>query len=183
MKKIALFLILALGIAMCFTGCGKKPDDPPTPDGGVTPTYYSVTFKQEGFSDVVKQVEEGKGLSAKDIPTPKAVTGHTVEWESVDLSAVTQDITVNAIITANKYSVVFNFATNVPQSVKDQYPEKTVEVTYGGELTLPKVTAPLGGWKIVAWKDADGKTYSDMTYLLEDGLTLFAEWEWWSTFN
>lgn len=79
-------------------------------------TVYSVTFKQEGQNDIVKEVEEGKALT--DIPTPTQKTGYTVKWSVEDFSSVTENMTVEVVSTANEYTITYeaNGGTVTPET-------------------------------------------------------------------
>jgi len=99
-----------------------------------------VTFKQGGQVDIVKKVEKGGMLT--DIPTPAPKAGYIVEWESVDFTNLTEDMTVNAIETAKKYTLSLN--TNGGSVM-----QTTITVTYGQayKLMIPtKENKVFDGW-------------------------------------
>ena len=119
MKKF-LTLLAALLCLACFASCGGGDSStastgssgssgsatlPPESSSSVpeTPETFTVTFKQEGFEDVTKTVTEGAALT--DVPTPQAVTGYTVVWDVTDFSAVEENLTANAVMRANVYTV------------------------------------------------------------------------------
>ena len=68
--------------------------------------WVKVTFQQNGQVDIVKTIKKGETLT--DIPTPALKTGYIIEWESVDFTNITADMTVNAIETAKTYTLVFD---------------------------------------------------------------------------
>ena len=56
MKKLLVVFALVFGLTF-FASCGESE-----------PTYFTVTFVQDGQEDIVKTIEGGKGLSQADIP-------------------------------------------------------------------------------------------------------------------
>jgi hypothetical protein len=102
--------------------------------------WITVTFKQGGQVDIVKKVEKGGMLT--DIPTPAPKAGYIVEWESVDFTNLTEDMTVNAIETAKTYTLSLNAnGGSVMQT--------TITVTYGQayKLMIPtKENKVFDGW-------------------------------------
>jgi hypothetical protein len=102
--------------------------------------WITVTFKQGGQVDIVKKAEKGGILT--DIPTPAPKAGYIVEWESVDFTNLTEDMTVNAIETAKKYTLSLN--TNGGSVM-----QTTITVTYGQayKLMIPtKENKVFDGW-------------------------------------
>ena len=89
MKKLFAIFALIFGLSF-FTACSSEPLE-----------KYTVTFVQDGQPDIVRTVEEGKGLSLSEIPIPVAKTGYTVSWEEVDLSKITINIVVRAQYSPN----------------------------------------------------------------------------------
>ena len=181
MKKIALVTLLILSVlATCLVGCksdgGNGDGNNNNNNQPVAPTtYYSVTFKQEGFQDVVRTVESGKALPSSNIPNPRAVAGHTVTWEQVDLSSVTKDVTVNAIITANEYTITLLYeADNLPVDVTAL--AESVKVVYGQVAELPAFES--NGYEIVGWLYEDGTEYAGGAYKDTTNITLKAKWEY-----
>ena len=86
-----------------------------------------VTFKQSGQADIVKTIKKGETLT--DIPTPALKTGYIIEWESVDFTNITADMTVNAIETAKTYTLVFD-------ANGGSLTQTTITVTYGQAYNL-----------------------------------------------
>ena len=102
MKKIALAILLILCIMaslLLITSCqgdpGKGPD--------VEEKSYTVTFKQEGFDDVVKTVKHGESLT--DIPVPQTIDGYNITWSRANFDNITENIIVNAIMELGGYKV------------------------------------------------------------------------------
>lgn len=142
------FIVFILSIVMCFAcaSCGaSSKTDGVSIDSSVDSTqgetqYITVTFKQDGQVEIVKKVEKGGRLT--DIPTPAPKTGYIVEWESVDFTNLTEDMTVNTIETAKKYTLSLNAnGGSVTQT--------TITVTYGQayNLMIPtKENKVFDGW-------------------------------------
>ena len=86
-----------------------------------------MTFQQNGQVDIVKTLKKGETLT--DIPTPVLKTGYIIEWESVDFTNITADMTVNAIETAKTYTLVFD-------GNGGSLTQTTITVTYGQEYNL-----------------------------------------------
>ena len=104
---------------------------------------YTVTFKQEGFADIVKTVKYGQTLT--DIPTPRSVEGYDVAWESVDLSNITGNMTVNAVKTIKKYTVTFK---------QEGFADIVKTVKHGQALTDIPAPQSVEGYN-VAWESVD----------------------------
>ena len=52
----------------------------------VSPLYLTVTFVQDGYDDIVKQVRWWEDLT--DIPTPRQEDGYTVSWRVSDFRRI-----------------------------------------------------------------------------------------------
>lgn len=130
MKKTFFAVVLAalcaamLGLCACDGGQEAPPE----------PETYTVTFVQSGQDDVVRTVEAGGTLT--DVPEPVAKTGYTVTWDRSDFTNITQNLTVHAVETANKYTLTYDAdgGTVTPSGI---------EVTFGtavGTLAVPPPT-------------------------------------------
>ena len=143
MKKLLLFLLSLTFTAATLSGCNffliedesssvsvETSSDEASNEGESSEnndssidekTVYSVTFKQEGQNDIVKEVEEGKALT--DIPTPTQKIGYTVKWTVEDFSNVTENMTVEVVSTANEYTITYdaNGGTVTPETQKVTY--------------------------------------------------------------
>ncbi len=141
MRKLLIALLVVMLSAAFIVGCGGGSGDkdstsvPPT-STSETPTespddkvYVTVTFKQEGQSDVVKKVEKGAALT--DVPTPAPVKGYTVKWDKESFNAVGEDTVVNAVATANTYTITFDYGESGFEG------PATMTVTYDEEFELP----------------------------------------------
>ena len=181
-KKIcSLFTILLLTFAcvcaFAFTACATdKADLDDEPSQTVT---YTVTFKQDGYDDIVKTVEEGGNLTDIPLPVPKA--GYTIVWEEKSYTNITGNFIVNAIETANNYTVTYKLGVNTYAAL-DSY---AAQATYGETFTLktPEYSgsAPFLGWYLA---DADGKATDEKAEngkcLWTEDVTLIAKWGEWS---
>lgn len=142
MKKFLLFLLSLTFTVSSFSGCSFLLVDDSSPAtsveesvGGNTEesstgeestsesqkTFYSVTFKQEGQDDIVKEVEEGKDLT--DIPVPVQKTGYTTKWSQETFTGISEHMTVEAVSTANEYTITYDAGegTVTPETQKVTY--------------------------------------------------------------
>ena len=122
MKKRGLVLLSMLCGAVLLSGCfAQKNDSSSTSNSSdrasstqssslVEEAVYKVTFKQNGYKDVVREVKEGEDLT--DIPATQPKEGYTVVWENVALTNIQSDITVNAQEEANEYKVTYELYEN-----------------------------------------------------------------------
>ena len=171
MKKLVM-LILALGLCFSFAACMDSNDDAfdggsSSSSGSLNPEeeQVSITFKQSGYSDVVKTVKKGEDLT--DIPRPQTKTGYTVTWDAADFTNITKDMTVNAVETANTYTVTYDANGGTVAN-------ETQEVTFDEETTLAKPTREdylFNGWTYQGVAVVDGGAWS-----IADNVTLVAEW-------
>lgn len=157
MKK---FLVVALSLSLAFTGlvlasCGKKDPGDDSTSQSQQIDKVAVTFRQANQPDIVKTLDKGSDLS--DIPTPVAREGYTVVWETVDFNDISESIIVNAVETANTYTIIYNVgegATVSPATqevVYDSVPTFAVPERAGYNFTgwyYEGKTIDLGPWKI-----------------------------------
>ena len=130
---------------------------------------WTVTFVQAGEEDIVKTVEKGAALT--DIPTPKAKEGYTVAWDVTDFSAITENMTVSAVETAERYNVTYELANGEAMEG-----ETVQEMTFGANYTLKTPTKE--GYTFVCWKDkATNKNVPTQgNWAIATDVTLVAEW-------
>ena len=162
MKKIFTAVILIMCLVFG-TACGGTDQTGPveTPS-----TEYTVTFVQPGYESVTRTVKEGEALT--DIPKPQSVTGYTVTWEQKDFSSVNGNMTVNAVLTANSYTVTYDAGDGTVTPA-------TQTVTYDAAYTLAQ--PDLDHYTFVCWKN--GETAVALTgeaWKIADDVTLTAEW-------
>lgn len=151
MRKLFATLLAVVMAAALVVFCSCQTDNPATSSSS-TPepapaVYVTVTFVQEGQSDVVRKVEKGTALT--DIPDPAPVKGYTVKWEEKSYDAVESDMVVNAVITANTYTITFDYGDSGFTG------PLTLTVTYDSEFELPVNKSTSVSFKDVSWKIAD----------------------------
>ena len=98
---------------------------------------YTVTFKADGVVVKVETYEEGAASVTE--PTVPAKEHYTAKWETYTLNNT--NITVNAVYTANKYTITFKADNQVVD---------TVEYTYGAE-TIEAPAVPAKAHNTGAW--------------------------------
>ncbi len=128
---------------------------------------YTVTFQQYNQPDVVITVVENESIAEEDIPAPIARTGYTVVWEDVDLTEINQNIVVNAIETANEYTITYDANGGSVDA-------ETLTVTYDSayELATPVYEDHLFlGWTY------NGNVVSSAIWNIADNVTLVASWQ------
>lgn len=165
-KELAGVLCLCIAGLMIFSGCDQQSKPPIEP----TETTYTVTFKQEGFDDIVKSVKSGETLS--DIPVPQTEKGYAVSWESKDFSNICENLIVLAVRVANKYTVTYE--TGLTSGVV--ITAKTQEVTYNQWVDY--YTPTHTDYVFDGWVLKDEKTeIEDGVYTFDHNITLVAEWK------
>ncbi len=123
---------------------------------------YTVTFAQAGCDPLEYEVYEGGTLSMDSVEQPQPITGYTVEWDltGVDLTNITESITVQAKATPNQYTVTYDAGegtvTPVTQTVTyDAVPgtfaEPTLEnYTFMYWMYEENAVSPTEAWKIAS---------------------------------
>ena len=173
MKKL-IMLILAMGMCLSFASCAWLTEYGSSDNSSMSESSDSgsreeedvtITFKQSGYSDVVKTVKQGESLT--DIPTPQEKTGYTVVWDTVDFTNIMENITVNAVATANKYIVTYDANGG---TVANQ----TQEVTFDVETTLATPTRE--DYLFNGWTYEGAAVVNGAAWLIADNVTLVAEW-------
>lgn len=130
---------------------------------------YTITFKQTGEELKTVTVKEGEDCPADKIPAVVEKTGYTVVWETKDLTNVTGDITVNAVVTPKTYTLTFDAGEG--RSEKSE-----MQVTYDAEYALPGVV-PSAGYKFVGWTLNGENVASSGTWKTADNVTYVAKYE------
>ena len=131
------------------------------------PDTYTVTFVQSGQEDVVKTVNAGDTLT--DVPSVVPVTGYTVVWESKDLTNINKNITVNAVKTANTYTVTYD-------ANGGSVDENTQKVAFDAAYALKTPTYPDASKVFVCWKNGAQSLTPNGVWKIADNVTLTAEW-------
>ena len=176
LSTILMCLCAVLFVACATTETEKKDPEPETPSAPIT---YVITFRQEGFDDIQKTVKEGEGLT--DIPSPNSETGYTIVWDTTDFTNIKKDITINAVKTANTYTITYSLGVNKYAKIS----ANTLQVTFGSNFTLNdpiyEGTAEFKGWYLA---DANGKATDTRvesgTYAFDSDITIIAVYEEWS---
>ncbi|MBE5741789.1 MAG: hypothetical protein E7360_00505 [Clostridiales bacterium] len=159
MKKLLLALVLVLcscfSLAACSFGSGANEDE-----------TYTITFRQNGYEDVVKTVKSGEDLLENDIPNTQEKVGYTVTWEDVDLTNVKSNLVVNAVENPNTYTITYdaNEGTVTPE---------TQEVTYDSDVTL--ATPERAEYDFTGWYYEE-KAVNNGKWTIADNVTLVAGW-------
>ncbi len=181
MKK---FLLLLLGLTLCVgvaTACDQaliestsSPTTTSSSDSssGEEEVFYTVTFKQDGYADIVKQVKEGETLV--NVPAPQATTpGYTYSWSVSDFSNITKNIEVTAIKTPIEYTIYFDAGegTVEPRTQKVKFNESPERFP----------TPTRDGYAFVTWLyKGDVVDANDVWTIHNDGdqnVGLTAEWQ------
>ncbi len=159
MKK---FWLCLLGAALCICAlfsCGENSNSD-------EPTYYTVTFQQDGRAPVVKEVEEGADLT--DIPAPEAKTGYDVQWERTVFEDVSRNMTVWAVETPKRYTVTFDANGGAVATA-------TKEVTYDAiPASFPVPT--YAGYDFVCWQYDEVVVSDGVAWRIANDVTLTAKW-------
>ena len=171
MRKTLLAFLLAIGACLAFSACdfsssdGSNNSENTESSSLEQATTYKVTFKQNGHTDVVKTVEKGEDLT--DIPMPQEKIGYTVVWDQMSFTNITEDIVVNAVATANKYTITYD-------ANGGELANQTQEVTFDTETTLAIPTKEdylFNGWTYEGAVVVNGAAWS-----IANDVTLVAEW-------
>ena len=158
MKKLIVIVFALMLSLSCLTlfGCAKNVE---------------ITFVQDGPENIVKTIEKGETLV--DIPVPVAKDGYTVTWDVDDFSNIDEDITVNAVYTANEYVITYEINKEHASITAE-----TQKVTFDKEFTLLTPTTTRSDVKFSHWciKGTNDKFAADTVYNIPDDVTLVAKW-------
>lgn len=123
----------------------------------------TITFRQSGYSDVVKTITVGEALT--DIPDTQEKIGHTVEWETTNFKNVSEDIVVKAVETPNTYTITYDVG-------EGSVTPKQQEVVYDSEPTL--AIPERSGYKFTGWYYGDNAVVGK--WKIAEDVTLVAGW-------
>lgn len=146
---------------------------------------YTVSFVQEGYETIVLKVAEGGSLAADAIPAPQAKEGYTVCWDRTEFENITQSVVVNAVATANEYTVTYRLGERA-EDENATLPTTAQTVRYDDSATL--CVPECYGYRFVGWvvEGTDTPVASGM-WKIARNVTLTAIWEidensdrWWS---
>lgn len=172
MRKFLATLLAVVMVAALVVFCSCGTDEPDTSSSTPEPApavYVTVTFVQEGQTDVVRNVEKGSALT--DIPEPAQVKGYIVKWEEKDFGAIESDMVVNAVLTANTYTVTFDYGDS------GFVGPATLTVTYDAEFKLPVNKSTSVSLKGVSWKiDGTDEELVEGKYTIDKDITVKIEY-------
>ncbi len=128
----------------------------------------TVVFVQRGQASQSVTVVKGGALAANQIPELLPVTGYTVAWNRSDFNNITENIVVEAIFTAKKYTVNLNANGGALANT-------SVEVEYDAPYSLGIPTKT--GYKFDGWKGESVVASEGDKWNIDDlNLTLTAQW-------
>ena len=163
----AIAFLAALSCMAAFVACKNEDNGQSTNDGKEKPSY-TITFRQEGVSDVTRTVLEGEDLD--DVPVLKPKKGYIMTWDSEDFNDIREDKLITAKATPKTYTIYYNVdlegATIATTSQT---------VTYNEEYTLiiPESEEYIfEGWVVSGETDV----FEDGTYLYDENVYLTATW-------
>jgi hypothetical protein len=168
-------LLVGFGTAGCST-CGNGNTSGGQSSGDSTSeepiVYHTVTFKQDGYEDVIRQVADGEDLT--DIPEPHEKPGYTVKWVGAELTNVRGNLTLYAVETVNVYTLTYNVNYNYAT-----LSSTTQRITYGTEFTLKTpYLDPNAEWTFVKWVDEETlEEVKEGTYLFTKDITIKGVWK------
>ena len=141
----------------------------------ITRATHKVTFRQSGHPDKVYNVLDLADF-AETIPDVVAVTGYDVAWEEKQLTRVTEDVIVNAVITPTVYEITYILdGGTIPYNAPRQY---TIE-TETFDLPAPQRDC----YSFEGWYTED--TFVNRVAQVSQGstgnVTLYAKWQQTST--
>ncbi len=164
MKKL-ITLIFAISMCVTLMACMNSDSNSESTSSIPQKEYVTITFKQSGYNDVVKTIEKGQALT--DIPTAQGKTGYTVTWDTTDFTKVTENIIVNAVESANTYTVTYDANGGTIEIA-------TQEVTFDKETTLATPTRE--DYTFNGWTYEGTAVVSGATWTIANDVTLVAEW-------
>ena len=133
--------------------------------------------------DVTRRVKEGETLT--DIPTPVQKDGYTTVWDRTEFSALTEDVVVLAVTTANEYVISFDLTSAWGEV---QFDDSAQTVTFDSAYSLSDEEPSLYGFFFTGWEiKGKGTAFEEKgTYQVADDITLVPTWEkdeesrrWW----
>ena len=137
---------------------------------------YTVTFSQEGQTDIVKQVESGKALT--DIPTPVGQDGYDIDWDTTNFSKVTGDLTVTAVATPKTYVITYTYNPLLDNAYEVTLEKTTQSVVYNTLFTLAAASASSADKTLIFKGWVDEETNEPVvagTYVFTRDITLVAQ--------
>lgn len=152
--------ILLAGVLTASVGCFADDDKD---------KQYSITFIQEGFSDMKFWVDAGE--SFEQVPAPKKVEGYTVAWDKTEFDNVTKNIVVTAVATPNDYLITYFLSEEDGEHLDGEY---TQTVTFDAQYTLPTPTRY--GYSFTGWTDGKNTLQQNGEWKIAKDVTLSPTW-------
>lgn len=163
----AIVFLSSLSCMATLAACTDKGNGQSSNDGKGK-TSYTITFRQDGVSDVTRTVLEGEDL--EDVPVLQQKKGYIMTWDSEDFDDIREDKLITAKATPKTYTIYYNVdlegATIAATSQT---------VTYNEEYTLliPESEEYIfEGWVVSGETDV----FEDGTYLYDENVSLTATW-------
>ena len=168
--------ILLIGIfVFCFEGLCACDTASSTPDGEKNePSSYTVVFEQNGVKDIVKTV--GKGETLTDIPVPQAKMGYTVAWDITEFSSIMKNMTVKAIETPKKYTILCD------ENGGEDLAVDVLTVEYDALYALPTPTHS-DGLLFKGWYIGETNVATSGIWRTDEEITVTAVWQCRLTFQ
>ncbi len=137
----------------------------------ITRTTHKVTFRQENQPDQVVEVADLAGISQEQIPTPVAENGYDVKWQDVDLSCITDDMTVQAVKTPITYTIRYY----LDEGDNNSFNPQTYDIT---TATITLAAPTKNGYTFLGWfKDSlSGSQIREIVQGSTGNLNLYAKW-------
>ena len=156
------------GKAILATELWKIPSDVTLIAEWVPTVKYTVSFVQDGCETITITATSGGSISEADIPTPKDKVGYTVVWEQIDLTNITKNITVNAVATANTYTITYDANDGTASA-------ETQKVTYD-KAPGSFATAMRDGYTFLTWAYEGVAVLPTEIWKIASDVTLVAQW-------
>ena len=128
---------------------------------------YQLTFIQQARTDEIL-VEEGKTFDVALIPSLEQKTGYAVSWQTVDFSNINVNAQIEAVYTANTYTVTID----ADGGVIDQ---TSVTVTFDSQFSLPIPTKE--GFAFKGYFDGDNQLPIEGSWTTAKDVSVVALWE------
>ena len=164
---LSLIVIMLLTFVACGNGDGVDSEAGSDSNAGVNATTYTVTFIHSDGSEEIVTVNKYDDAIA---PAVKPIEGYSVEWESVDLTDVSSNMTVKSVVKLIDYSITYVDAGTVSNN-PSSYNVETA--------TFSLADAEKTGFKFLGWYlDSE---FTNKVDAIQGGtcgdLTLYANWQ------
>lgn len=133
--------------------------------------YFVLTFVNFDASEEYLSVNEDNGVNLDELPIPKTIKGYSASWELSDneIYLLTEATVINAVLTPNKYTVIFKNGTLT----------ETNNYVYDQTYTLP--TKAREGYTFLGWSTSQdgssGVIKGEYKWDFDRVITLFAIYE------